>query len=358
MTSSVGAASAALSGRGIRKDEESTDYQIILPALPTGPAVLNTVFLHADVRGRPYRVVDFRDALNRLALLPEVVALGAYQMNHVWAVTLKSPEGKRKTLAAGDLVVKERRCIVVDPGDRAVRIKLHWLLHHIPDDEVREALAPYGKVTEVAAEKWRVQGFLGCGSMTRTAVIRLKPGLTLEDLPHQLRVAGGLALVVAPGRAPLCLRCQRTGHIRRDCLVPKCGACHRFGHDTDHCVKTYATATGSGRNGANAELLMDEVEAEDVTKGAVSANASSAAKPVEGDRVAADPTPQRVGPLSAAASVEQKAAEKKDAEKACGGETTTRENRATTRSEEPPVVNDDPRDNEVHMADASTLAMK
>ncbi|KAG0444543.1 hypothetical protein HPB47_013677 [Ixodes persulcatus] len=144
MTGSAGAAIAALSGRSDRNDSAPSEYQIILPPLPTGPTVLNTVFLHADVRGRPYRVEDFRDTLSCLALLPEVLTLGAYQMNNVWAVTFRSPEGKRKIIAAGDLVVKGRRCVVMDPVNRDVRVKIHWLLHYAPDDEVRVALAPYG----------------------------------------------------------------------------------------------------------------------------------------------------------------------------------------------------------------------
>ncbi|CAN7939027.1 unnamed protein product [Ixodes hexagonus] len=218
--SPVEAVIASQPGRGDRHDASTSDYRIILPPLPTGSSVLNTVFLPADIRGRPYRVENFRGALGPLELLPEVLALGAFQMNHVWAVTFKSPEGKRRTLAAGDLVVKGRRCIVVDPGNRDVRVKLHWLLYHVPDDEVKAALAPYGTVTEMGTEKWRVQGFMDCGSMTRTAVIRLNPGLGLGKLPHQLRIAGGQVLVVVPGRAPLCLRCERTGHIRRDCRVP------------------------------------------------------------------------------------------------------------------------------------------
>ncbi|KAM7301769.1 uncharacterized protein ISCGN_017286 [Ixodes scapularis] len=193
--SSVGAVIAAQPGRGDRHDASTSDYQILLPPLPTGAAVLNTVFLHADIRGRPYRVEDFRDALGHLELLTGVLALGAFQMNHVWAVTFKSPEGKRKTLAAGELVVKGRRCIVVDPGNRDIRVKLHWLLYHVPDDEVKAALASYGTVTEMGTEKWRVQGVMDCGSMTRTAVIRLNPGLGLDTLPHQLRIAGGQVLV-------------------------------------------------------------------------------------------------------------------------------------------------------------------
>lgn len=97
---------------------------------------------------------------------------------------------------------------------------------------------------------------------------------------------------------------------------------------------------------------MDEVEAEGVTKGAVTANASSAVKPVDRNRVATDLSLRPVEPPSAAASVEQKAAAK-----ACDVEATAREDKATPRSEEQPVVNDE-QDNEAHMPDASTFATK
>lgn len=168
------------------------------------------------------------------------------------------------------------------------------------------------------------------------AGFRLKLELTLED--------------------PLCLRCQRTGHIRRDCHVANCAACHRFGHDADHCVKTYATARGFGRKEANAELFMDEVEAGD-TDWVASANASAAAKPVDGDRLATDPSQRPAGPPPAAASTEQKAARR-----TCDGETTARENKAehkaAHKTQKPPVVHDVQNDNQVHMADTSMLATK
>ncbi|KAM7301063.1 uncharacterized protein ISCGN_016625 [Ixodes scapularis] len=223
LSDSAGAASAAQPGRGDSNASASADYKIILPPLPNCLAVLTTAFLHTNVRGRRYRVEDFRDILSHLELFPEVIALGAYQKNHVRLVTFKLLEGKRRVLAAGDLVVKGRRCIVIDPGCRDVRIKLHWLVFHVLDDE---------------------------------------PGLGLDDLPHQLRVAGGLVLVVVPGRAPLCLRCQRTGNYCREYRVPKYDACNRFGRDADFCVKTRAAATGSGGGDAKAEIAMDEVDAE------------------------------------------------------------------------------------------------
>ncbi|KAM7313596.1 uncharacterized protein ISCGN_003449 [Ixodes scapularis] len=266
--SSVGAVSAAQSGRGNRSaDAASQEYEIILPSLPSGPSVLHTAFLHADTKARPYRLEHFRDALARVALLPEVLALGAYQYNHVWAVTFKSAEGKKKLLAVADFKVKDGRCVVVDPSNQDTRLKLHWLLHHVPDEEVRAALAPFGKVTGITRDKWRVPGCPDMGSTTRLVSLKLGPGVTVDDLPHQLRIAGDLALVVVPGRAPLCLRCKGKGHIRRECRVPRCALCRRFGHDESQCVRTYASVAGPLRSDDNLEHLMDVADAEEAASG-------------------------------------------------------------------------------------------
>ncbi|XP_049516560.1 uncharacterized protein LOC125942430 [Dermacentor silvarum] len=266
MTGSAGAASAATSSRGNRNFSQEGDYEMILPNLPTGRFVINTVFLHGDVQARPYRVEDFRDALAGLTLLPEVIALGAYRMSHVWAVTFKSAEAVKKILAASEMKVKGRRCVVIDPGNQDVRMKVHWLLHNIPDDDVRVAFLPYGRVTEISRERWRVHGIADKGSTTRLVSLRLKAGVKLEDLPHQVNVAGEQALVVVSGRAPMCLRCHTTGHIRRDCRVPKCSACRRFGHEEGQCPKTYASVTGPSSAEEPSELLMDETDAEEAAK--------------------------------------------------------------------------------------------
>ncbi|XP_049518168.1 uncharacterized protein LOC125943287 [Dermacentor silvarum] len=262
--SSIGAASAAQQGRGTRNfGSEDPDYQVLLPQLPTGRIVLNTLFLHADVRARPYRVEHFRDALASLGVLPDVIALGAYQMSHVWAVTFKSDEGVKRLASAKEVKVNEHRCIVVDPANQAVRLKLHWMLHNVTDEDIRTALSPYGKVMDVFREKWRVHGVQDKASSTRAVSLVLKTGMTVEDLPHQLRVAGEQALVVVPGRAPLCLKCRNTSHIRRDCRVPRCAVFRRYGHDETECVKTYASVTGPAPREDVADLLMDEADVDE-----------------------------------------------------------------------------------------------
>lgn len=259
---------AAQAGRGNRVEANAdNEYQVIRPQLPKGRITLNTVFLHGDVKARPFRVEDFRDMLARIGMLADVVALGAYQINHVWAVTFRSAEATKKMLAAGEQEVKGRRCLVIDPQDQQVELKLHWLLHGVDDEDVRTALAAYGKVTEITKERWRVQGVNDKGSTTRTVVLKMKTGIKLEDLPHQIRVAGELALLVAPGRPMQCLRCEGTGHVRRDCKVPRCSRCRRFGHMEAQCVRTYANVTGPTSVDAATELVMDVTEAEEAAQG-------------------------------------------------------------------------------------------
>ncbi|KAG0411843.1 hypothetical protein HPB47_011024, partial [Ixodes persulcatus] len=129
-------------------------------------------------------------------------------------------------------------------------------------------------VLEVSMERWRIDGCLSVSTMTRTAVLRLNGGVTPDDILHQLRVAGELALVVVPGRASLCLRCQRTGLVRKECRVPKCNVFRRFGHDGTQCVRTYAVAAAPV--GGNEKSDMDEAGAEEAISGPDAGSAGTA----------------------------------------------------------------------------------
>ncbi|KAM7298710.1 venom metalloproteinase antarease-like TtrivMP_A [Ixodes scapularis] len=137
----------------------------------------------SDYIGRPYRVEDFRDALTRAGLLADVVSLGSYQMNHVWLTTFKSNESKKKLVDAQELVVKDRRCIVIDPNGQNVRLKVHWLPHHVSDDEAgpRSALGAIAlAIFGVSAESPSVASAVGsatrpnsaCGLMRRSQGLR------------------------------------------------------------------------------------------------------------------------------------------------------------------------------------------
>ncbi|KAG0426512.1 hypothetical protein HPB47_026389 [Ixodes persulcatus] len=120
------------------------------------------------------RIEDFKHELERLNVLKEVASIGAYQMNHVWIVTLRSSAATYRLVSAKELTVKGRRCLVIDPSNAEIRLKIHWIPFHVSNDAVRKAMEPYGKVTEVARETWKAEGFEGIESATRLVRINLK----------------------------------------------------------------------------------------------------------------------------------------------------------------------------------------
>ncbi|CAN7982702.1 unnamed protein product, partial [Ixodes hexagonus] len=123
--------------------------------------------------------------------------------------------------------------------------------------------------------------------------MELNEGVALESLPHQLRICGGKVLVVVPGRAPICLRCRRTEHIRRDCRVPWCNQCRAFGHEATTCVKTYARATGNNSLETPDDLeLMDEFEAENTASEATVMVPEASGEPVAANAVSGEVTPE------------------------------------------------------------------
>ncbi|XP_077523225.1 uncharacterized protein LOC144134122 [Amblyomma americanum] len=185
-------------------------------------------------------------------------------MNRVWVVTMTTADAAQKLLLAVDVKVKDRPCLLIDPNNREVRLKLHWFLHGVADEDVRVALSPCGKVLEVTREKWRAPGLEDAESTTRLVRTILKEGLFIDELPHMFKFYEGEVLVVVPGRPPICLRCKRTGHIRRDCRTPRCSLCRSFGHEREGCVRTYApVSTGTAPpQDDGSELLMDQEELE------------------------------------------------------------------------------------------------
>uniref|UniRef100_A0A6B0V9T9 CCHC-type domain-containing protein n=1 Tax=Ixodes ricinus TaxID=34613 RepID=A0A6B0V9T9_IXORI len=293
MASSRGAAITAASGRGDSSFSDRSDYRVVLPQLPSGEAMKRAVVLHCDIAGRPYRIEDFRQPLKDIGVIREVGTIGADQMSHVWLLNLRTDEAKKKLLEAGQLVIKGKPCLVVDPARHELRLKLHWVSFDVTGDTIRRAFAEYGDVKEVTSEKWRVPDFENAESTTRLVRMVLRDGVTLDRIPHQLRLGGGTVLVVVPGRPPICLRCRTSGHIRRDCRVPRCTECRAFGHERTECSRSYARAAARGTEGAadTTELLMDEEEAEQAA-----ASAATQAKPEVTKEAAVMATTEGGGP--------------------------------------------------------------
>ncbi|XP_049270218.1 uncharacterized protein LOC125757909 [Rhipicephalus sanguineus] len=259
---------SALSRGAAQASASSNDYRVVLPRLPTGKLVVDSVFLHADLAGRPYRVQDFRDALRNIIDLKEISSIGQFQMSHVWMVTCKSTISKTKLVTRGEFLVKSRRCLVVDPEPTEVKMKLLWLPEHLEDTYIRDALHVFGKIKSISIESWKVADMEQMRTLNRDVVLSLADGVRVGDIPHLLTVCGVQSLVLIPGRPPLCLRCNKVGHIRRNCRTPRCDDCRRFGHSAEECVMTYANKLRQRTQQPDENLqehIMDATEVLDAT---------------------------------------------------------------------------------------------
>ncbi|KAG0443936.1 hypothetical protein HPB47_014367 [Ixodes persulcatus] len=192
-----------------------------LPQLPDGKRLETTVFLQGDLRGRPYRTQDFAEALEESVGMKHVVGLGTFQYNHVLICTLDTAEAKERLAAFKELTVKGRRCVIIDPNQTEVTLRVHWLPTFVTDSEVEGALASLGRLKPSTREKWRApNGAYEVHSTTRSLTLVLCEGVNKENLPHQASIAGYPVLLSMPGRPPLCLRCNQLGHTRRQCQAP------------------------------------------------------------------------------------------------------------------------------------------
>ncbi|KAG0410045.1 hypothetical protein HPB47_012840 [Ixodes persulcatus] len=236
--SSVGAFPTAVFGRGFSAYDVPQDYKVLLPPLTSGTASLNSVFLHCDVSERPYRLGNFRNEIARLAVLKDIAAFGAFRMNHVWMLTLHSSAAKQKLVKERQLQIKGKLCLVIDPDTSDVSLKLHWVPFYVPDEFVRRALEPYGKVLEVARDKVRSGFFAGIETKTRLVRMTLKDGVTKESLPHQLKMPGANALVLVPASD-----CVRTYASVTNAEVPEEVSDHIM--EADEAEATYGTDTAS-----------------------------------------------------------------------------------------------------------------
>lgn len=82
----------------------------------------------------------------------------------------------------------------------------------------------------------------------------------------------------------MCLRCNRVGHVRRQCRTPRCVACRRYGHTAGECVFTYADKLREGDVAANeisSEHLMDLGDVVDASGDLHLQSGASSVKPAE-----------------------------------------------------------------------------
>ena len=99
---------------------------------------------------------------------------------------------------------------------QVVNVKLHWLPLYVGESFVKQFLQELAMLSLLKETK-QVLG------RERLKVEPMRVALEVTEtpkmaIPHLVKFdCGASVLITMPGRPPLCLRCSRVGHMRRDC---------------------------------------------------------------------------------------------------------------------------------------------
>ena len=222
-----------------------------------------TLILSGDRAGTPYFREDFLNGL-KLVLgdgISQIVSFGPLAKNTEWFLMVKSERARDNLLAAGVVKVKGGVFSVRSADSTQFRVRIHWAPPFIPNDVIINHLSQYGKVLSCVNEMSVSKGFENVATGVRTVVMCGNKA----DLPHFFVVVDKSTkqtfqlLVTVTGRPPICLRCNKVGHFRRECTTPYCRHHGEYGHKTEECsaVGSYA---GVLRGKNNAEPEPVEIE--------------------------------------------------------------------------------------------------
>jgi len=197
-----------------------------------------TVRLSLPIEGRPYARGDFVPRIQQTVGLGALYGLGPTAMGNVWEITLKTQDQKTQLLSAGDFKVKGYNCVVSDLQKKRYKVRAHWAPLCVPMEQFESIFRSKGcKVLSSSYDLTAVNGCENVRSMIRTFLLETDQPTNIPYLANwSYRNTSGQTLLTMTGRAPVCLRCEQPGHVRRNCTTQFCRRCRKYGHDTEGCA--------------------------------------------------------------------------------------------------------------------------
>ena len=124
-------------------------------------------------------------------------------------------------------------------GRQTSVIRVHWLPLRVNNTEVEEWVRNFSdEIKDISYETSVATQAEGLITGIRRIRCILREGVDRIDIPYKESIMaedGSLytVLISVEGRLPKCLKCEKLGHIRRDCKAKKCFGCY---HMTDEHV--------------------------------------------------------------------------------------------------------------------------
>ncbi|KAL3877994.1 hypothetical protein ACJMK2_035635 [Sinanodonta woodiana] len=97
-----------------------------------------------------------------------------------------------------------------------VDLRVHWLPLYISDDIIKEVLSPFVKVLDITRDKTVLDKDVVTFNGTRLVKLQTTE-FDSRNIPHIVSLGQCRMLITMKDRAPICLKCRQSGHLRKDC---------------------------------------------------------------------------------------------------------------------------------------------
>ena len=213
---------------------------------------------------RPYTSSDVIEGIKTVIELDKIEAVSSHGRNTEYYVTLYSKDDV-DALLSEEILVKSWPAVCESLDRESFVVRVHWLPYWIDSSVITYNLGKHGKILKVFNETGATSDPDGRHIKTsiRRVVLQCRPGEKNKILLI-VTVEGRDVLLTIKGRAPLCLKCHHTGHIRSACSTPYCRQCQAFGHCTEDCVSSSSYAAKVRPRVVAPEYVDDRVDPQDV----------------------------------------------------------------------------------------------
>ncbi|XP_042149664.1 translation initiation factor IF-2-like [Ixodes scapularis] len=178
------------------------------------------------------------------ALAPQDVRitkyLSAFQPVSPLQVVVNTRAAALKLREAGSVSIANQSVPIVPTGPQVTNVTCLFLPTFVRNDQLVQALAPYGKVIDVSYATYHRTATVKTG--TRFIRMEMKEA---NPLPNFLRVAGHRATFDYRGLKRVCRRCRQEGHVWAQCTTGYCDRCGVFGHPTEGCTANCGRCGGT-----------------------------------------------------------------------------------------------------------------
>ncbi|KAM7313865.1 uncharacterized protein LOC120837071 [Ixodes scapularis] len=182
---------------------------------------------------------DLIDGISAIVGLPEI-----FSAQHLggtnFQVVVNTRAAALKLREAGSVSIANQSVPIVPTGPQMTNVTCLFLPTFVRNDQLVQALAPYGKVIDVSYATYHRTATVKTG--TRFIRMEMKEA---NPLPNFLRVAGHRATFDYRGLKRVCRRCRQEGHVRAQCTTGYCDRCGVFGHPTEGCTANCGRCGGT-----------------------------------------------------------------------------------------------------------------